>query len=62
MCLMHVQLKTEFLICHIRKHYNAKRTVALIIMHDTAFSDHTSQDVEVYELCLAPKMGCMAYE
>ena len=23
---------------------------------------HKSQHVEVYELCLEPKMGCMAYE
>jgi hypothetical protein len=40
MCLMHVQLKTEFLICHIRKLYNAKRTATFVIMHDTTFSDH----------------------
>jgi hypothetical protein len=32
-------------------------------MHDTRFQwSHNSQDVEVYELCLAPEMGCMAYE
>ena len=38
MSLMHVQLQTEFWICHIRKFYNAKKN--LIVMHDDTFSDH----------------------
>ena len=39
-----------------------KKKATLIVMYDATFSDHTSQYVEVYEFCLAPKMGCMAYE
>ena len=62
MCLMHALLETEFWICHIRKMYNAKKAATLIIMRDTAFSDHTTQYVEVYERFLTLKMGCMAYK
>ena len=39
-----------------------KKAATLIVINDTTFSDHTSQYVEVYELSLAPKMDCMAYE
>jgi len=35
---------------------------ATLIMNDTTFSVHTSQHVEVYDLSLKLKMGCMAYE
>ena len=56
------KLSSEFVIfenCTMPKKKNA---ATLIVMHDTTCSDHTSQYVEVYELRLAPKMDCMAYE
>ena len=31
MCLMHVELKTEFWICHIQKLYNAKQKRQLLL-------------------------------
>jgi hypothetical protein len=36
------------------ENFEKKKAATLIVMHYTAFS--------VYELCLAPKMDCMAFE
>jgi hypothetical protein len=60
MCLMHVQLKTEFLICHIWKLQCKKK--AFIIMHDTTWIDHTWVMMWKFMNCFAPKMGYMACE